>query len=180
MPSFSSWHWVYSMLCSCFHKYEINIRVNIGDVLLCKTSLNSYHQINSCVCSDSGLHMTHKPLIFDCLQTQGAVTLSNTAPEELPCRFHCCRMFQETWWGFFPPLIEMSWKCHEARSAPAYSTDLFCAFISVRVTPDPSSPCLVEVVPTPCFVWAVAFSQCVISMTDCMLLTCHESLPDVT
>lgn len=113
MPSFSSWHWVYSMLCSCFHKYEINIRVNIGDVLLCKTSLNSYHQINSCVCSDSGLHMTHKPLIFDCLQTRGAVTLPNTAPEELPCRFHVLQDVSGNMVGFFSPtnwnVLKMSW-----------------------------------------------------------------------
>jgi len=27
IPSFSSFHWVYSIFCSGFHKYEINIRV---------------------------------------------------------------------------------------------------------------------------------------------------------
>lgn len=128
MPSFSSWHWGYSMLCSCFHKYEINIRVNIGNILLCKISLNSYHQINPCVCNDSDLHTTHKLLIIDCLQTQEAVTLSNIlAPEELPCRFHLLQDVSGNVVEVFFPLIEVFWKCHETHSAPALSTNLFCA-----------------------------------------------------
>lgn len=210
MPSFSSWHWVYSMPCLCFYKYEINIRVKIVDILLCKTSLNSYHQINPCVCNKSHLHTTHKPLIFDCLQTQEAVTHSNIlAPEELPCRFHLLQDVSGNVVGFFSPLIEVPWKCHETYSAPAVSTNLFCASRLSEGDTRPQFPllswssshsmfCVVcsFITVLMCnyvyayfifllymYIFTVLICDYVyinVIMTDYMLLTCHESLPGTT